>query len=175
MRDSLIQQYQTAFSLAVQFHDGSVDGAGEPYLNHLTTVSDSASRTDLSALGSDDSWRRRIVGILHDIIEDTDCTPDVLRENNIDEDIIQSVVAITHTKGESYADFVVRVSKDNIAKSVKIADLEHNLDVRRLKEMSDYVLTRIRKYWASRRFLLCEISEDEFRSILSNNKIKTGK
>jgi (p)ppGpp synthase/HD superfamily hydrolase len=78
------------------------------------------------------------VALLHDILEDTDTTVDELRGLCCDDDIIQAVVAITRRKDEKlYFDFIERVKGNDLAKLVKIYDLEDNMDIRRLKELEE--------------------------------------
>ena len=45
------------------------------------------------------------------------------------EDVLEALIAITKTKKESYSDYIERVSKNDYATQVKIADLEHNMDI----------------------------------------------
>jgi (p)ppGpp synthase/HD superfamily hydrolase len=72
-----------------------------------------------------DEW---IVGLFHDILEDTNINKDFLfclltllgKYKLFDE-----IVKMTRRKGETYFEYIRRL--DGIAKKVKIADLKHNL------------------------------------------------
>ena len=56
------------------------------------------------------------------------------------------VLSVTKREGENYDTFVNRASKNPIGKEVKQADLEDNMDIRRLTELTDDDITRLRKY-----------------------------
>lgn len=174
--DELDSQYQTAKALIIQFHDGQVDGGGENYLNHLMTVSQNvakeADKHEHWGYTEEDIFyiRAEICGLLHDILEDTDCTEDILREHKLDEEIIEAVKIMTHRDGESYFDYIKRVSENPISKIVKIADLENNMDVRRLKKFGEYEKNRIQKYWAAWKYLKGELGEQKALELMIKRK-----
>jgi (p)ppGpp synthase/HD superfamily hydrolase len=87
-----------------------------------------------------------MVAVLHDVVEDTDWTIDKLRSNGFPEVVLTAVESVTHREGESYDAFVVRAAANPIARKVKLADLEDNMDVRRIDDLADRDLDRIRKY-----------------------------
>jgi hypothetical protein len=93
-----------------------------------------------------DSDVAKIVALLHDVIEDTDLTPDKLEEMGVSEFIVKSVVCLTRKSDESYDDFIKRLAPNPIAREVKIADLEDNMDVRRMPELSETDTQRLNKY-----------------------------
>ena len=174
--EELNKQYETAKALAIQYHDGQVDAGGEPYMNHLLFVYDRIME-QYDAPGSwgyDDKHiliaKASIVGLLHDILEDTDCTEEVLREHALDDDIVEAVVTMTHRPGEAYFDYLCRVEQNPIARIVKIADLEHNMDVRRLKKFGEYEKSRIQKYWASWKYLKGELRNKKAEELINNKK-----
>ena len=80
------------------------------------------------------------------MIEDTDMTPDKLEEMGISEFIVVAVVCLTRKPEESYDDFIKRLAPNPIAREVKIADLEDNMDVRRLKELGATDTQRLNRY-----------------------------
>ena len=65
-----------------------------------------------------------------------------------------------------YFDFIDRVNGNDIARLVKIYDLEDNMDIRRLNKFGDYEQKRLKKYWYSWKYLRGEIS-----SVVCNNTI----
>ena len=108
-----------------------------------------------------------IVAILHDIVEDTDVTLEYLTNGGFDKEIVNAIDAITRRKEEQYYfDFIERVKKNDIAKLVKIYDLEDNMDSRRLKTFGDYEQKRLKKYWYCWKYLKGEID-----SVTCNNTI----
>ena len=112
-----------------------------------------------------------IAGLLHDILEDTECTVEILKENGFDDEIIDAIVAITRRKDEhSYFDFIKRLKSNEIARVVKIYDLENNMDIRRLSKLEEKDLKRLKKYWYCWKYLKNEIDEETCINSL-NNKI----
>ena len=82
---------------------------------------------------------------MHDVLEDTDVTMDELR-NMFPNEIVDGVIALTHRKDESYFEYIQRISKSKLAKKVKVADLLHNLDIKRIKEPTKQDYERLEKY-----------------------------
>lgn len=133
---------ETAIAIAVNAHRGQVDRQGRPYILHPITV-----------MMSMDTDEERIVAILHDVVEDSPISLDDLREAGFSEVIVGAVDALTNREGESYEDFTERVSHNPLARRVKLGDLQHNMDIRRLPEITDKDLERLRKYRAAWRRL----------------------
>lgn len=93
----------------------------------------------------------RMVGVLHDVVEDTPYTLADLRELGYSEDLLLALDGVTRREGEPYEDFVLRSKANPISRRVKLADLEDNMDVRRMigvtpKDMER--LARYRRAWA---------------------------
>ena len=101
-------------------HAGHVDKCEEPYYLHPFAVADAV-----------DGEKAKTVAYLHDVVEDTDATLNWLLEQGFPQDVVDAVDAITRRDGEDYFDFVKRAGENEIARSVKIADLQHNLDPNR--------------------------------------------
>jgi (p)ppGpp synthase/HD superfamily hydrolase len=97
--------------------------------------------------------KAKIVALLHDTIEDTDVTADYLLEQSFPQEIVAAVLSVTKHEGESYEEFICRAAKNPIGREVKRADLEDNMDVRRLKEITDEDVTRMRKYLRAWQYL----------------------
>lgn len=127
--------YKKAYALAFHAHLGQVDKAGDPYFKHVETVSDSLS-----------DIRERIVGLLHDVIEDTDLTLNDLRNEGFTSDIIAAVDAITHRENESNTTYYKRILENPMACHVKIADLTHNMDLSRLGRLCEKDYHRNEQY-----------------------------
>ena len=116
---------EDAIALAALAHRGQVDKAGLPYVLHPIRV--------MLAL---DSETERIVGVLHDLIEDTDCSLEDLRHKGFPPEVIGAVDCLTRRPGEDYDAYVARVRINPVARRVKLADLEDNLDASRLPEIT---------------------------------------
>ena len=134
-----------AIALASQAHSGQVDKAGAPYILHPLRV--------MMAMGDDDS---RVVAILHDVVEDSDITLDDLHAEGFPALVVDAVDALTRRQGEAYEAFILRVGQNNIARSVKIADLRDNLDVSRFSgvELDTGHFDRIKRYSSALQVLL---------------------
>ncbi len=111
--------YERALMLCVEAHGGvSRRFGGEPYCIHPIAVAESLRGYDIEY---------QIVGFLHDVVEDTECTLQGLRDFGFPKYIIEAVDAITHRKDESYEKYIQRCNKNKIARLVKTADMLHNL------------------------------------------------
>lgn len=142
-----------------------VDKAGNDYTDHLETVAENAmwncdddEHSQYTVMGC------FIVGMCHDLFEDTDCSEEELRKVVDDDNIIEAIHICTRGKNETYKDFIKRIhnSGSEMAKYVKVADLEHNMDIKRLPEIEDKDLKRLKKYFYSWKYLNDEISEEEY-------------
>ena len=107
-----------------------------------------------------DRMESKIVAVLHDIIEDTECTVDILKEWEINEDAIESINTLTHKEGMSYMEYIREISYDFIAIEVKLADLKCNMDLSRLnRKVTNKDLERNKKYMKAYYFLLSKKGE----------------
>lgn len=123
------------------------DKTGTDYAIHWTTV----------AFDSTESHIKKQIGILHDVIEDTDWTIKDLEELGFDKRVIDGVKAMTRDEenNEDYFSFIERCSKDPYAIDVKLADLRHNLSQSRNNFIpSEIDLMRIQKYIVSYQYLV---------------------
>jgi hypothetical protein len=126
---------QVAINFAKEKHKFQLDKADEPYINHLMWVMDDM-----------DSNVEKIVAILHDIVEDTDVEFEDLIKLGFSDEIVEAIKAITKAKGQDYDEYLEQVKKNDIARKVKLSDLYHNMDLRRLKEITELDLKRKEKY-----------------------------
>ena len=63
------------------------------------------------------------------------------------------LILITKNNGEEYQTYVERISEDSVATEVKIADLCENMDITRLKKLTDKDCERLKKYHRAYTFL----------------------
>ena len=136
---------EDAVSIAVRAHRGQRDKAGAPYLLHPLRM---MLRMDTEAA--------MMAAVLHDVVEDTEWTLERLREAGFSEEVLEAVDCLTHREGESYQEFVERVRTNPIARQVKIADLEDNMNVRRMNQLGPKELERMEKYHRAWRVLTAE-------------------
>jgi hypothetical protein len=150
---------EKALRIAAQAHEGQRDKEGQPYVLHSLRV--------MMKLQGEDA---QIVGVLHDVVEDTSVTLDDLRAAGFSEAVLAAVSLVTHDKGEPYADYVVRCKGNAIARRVKLADLEDNsrLDRTLLRpERFERDVARLRKYALSYKYLTDQITEDQYRTLMA--------
>lgn len=123
--------------LATNAHAGQFDKGGKPYILHPLAV--------MSLLNSDDE-ELQCIALLHDVIEDTKTTWKELEEVGCTPRIIEAVRALTKMPGQSYDEYKEGVFQNKDAMLVKMADLRHNTDIRRLKGVSQKDIDRLAKY-----------------------------
>jgi len=127
---------EDAIILAAEAHKhGSPDKSGQPYILH-----------PLRVMMKLDSEIERIVGVLHDVIEDTPYTLTDLEERGYPESVLQALDCLTKRKDEPYEQFIERVKTNAIARRVKIADLEDNMNPQRLLVLDMEALERVKRY-----------------------------
>lgn len=126
---------ELAEALGTEKHKDQRDLAGKPYIGHLKRVADKLTTND-----------QKIVGWLHDLLEDTDVTAQYLLRLGFTEDIVHAIQALTRLPGESKIDAVQRTIKNELATLVKIADVQDNMDLSRLPEVTERDLKRHAKY-----------------------------
>ena len=133
---------ELALQIAVKAHDGQKDKSGEPYIFHPIRVMQRC-------------WtpKGKIVALLHDTVEDTDVTFEELEAAGFDAGTIDTLRLVTHEKGVPYDDYIDALVHDPVAVEVKIADLEDNSDIRRLKEIGTKDVERLKKYLRTHRRL----------------------
>lgn len=136
MGNNLEEQLEEAIKLASIKHYGQRDKANKPYIFHL-----------LHVMNNLDDLNAKIVGVLHDILEDTDITRNDLFNYGFSEEIVIAVEILTKPKNQKYMDYIENIKSNNIAKKVKLIDLKHNMDLTRLFEISDKDLKRTIKYF----------------------------
>ena len=129
---------EDAIILAVQAHHGQVDSGGQPYVLHLLRVM-------LRQTGT----AGRIVAILHDALEDTGLVLSDLKKAGFDDEVCQAVDCLTRKRDEEYEHRIDLIADNPLARRVKLADLEDNMDVRRLSSLDDRSLRRLAKYKAA--------------------------
>lgn len=126
---------EDAILLAVQKHRGQQDRAGAPYILHPLRVMARMS-TDME----------RMVAVLHDVVEDCGVALDGLRAAGYPEAVVAALDRLTRRETESYEAFIDRVQPDQLARRVKLADLDDNMDLRRLPEVGEKDVERYRRY-----------------------------
>ena len=127
---------QRAIEIATEAHRGQFDKSGKDYIGHPLRVME-MGRTE----------GERIVGVLHDVVEDSEWTFEMLLAEGFSKEIIDALRCLTKlSENENYDNFIERVRKNPLATAVKINDLTDNMDIRRLPYLSDKDVKRLKKY-----------------------------
>jgi len=131
-----------AIRLATEAHCGQLDKGGKPYILHPQFVAAMQDREDC-----------KIVAYLHDVCEDTPVTFDDLKKEGFPDPIVNAVRAITQAPGISYEEYLAEVKNNPIARSVKLADIRHNMDISRIPHPTEKDLLRLEKYKKALQYL----------------------
>ena len=123
--------------IATSAHHGQFDKGGAPYILHPLKV--------MHYIKSDDE-ELMCMALGHDVIEDTSVTYQDLRNSHISERVIDGIRALTKQPGQTLAEYKEGVFANPDAMRVKMADLRHNTDIRRLKGVTEKDVARMAKY-----------------------------
>ena len=107
-----------AIELASKAHAADYDLDGNPTILHPLAV---------GMMGRNDA--ERIVGFLHDVVEDTDYDFDDIEAEGFTAEVIEALRLLTHDKQTPYEEYIERIcrSGNRTAINVKMNDLRHNL------------------------------------------------
>ena len=137
---------ERAIEIAHEAHRGQSDKAGRPYIEH-----------PLRVMAAGESIDEKIVGILHDVVEDSNLTIDDLIAEGFAPNIIEALRCITkQSESEPYDHFIARIKGNPLATAVKLNDLTDNMDIRRLPYLSDKDVKRLKKYLKAYKLLTGE-------------------
>jgi hypothetical protein len=112
---------EKAIAIAVQAHAGQTDKFQKPYILHpLRLMFRMASEEEMIAAA--------------------------LKAEGIPTSVLEAVDHLTRRKDETYEEFTRRAGAHPIARKVKLADLEDNMDIRRISQLQEKDLERLEKY-----------------------------
>lgn len=123
-----------AMIIAYEAHKNQVDKSGVPYIYHPIHVAEQMNTEN-----------ECIIALLHDVVEDTNVTFKQLEEV-FSKEIIDILKLLTKKKEIDYYEYINKVKENTVARKVKIADIEHNLDRSRLDIITDKDIKREEKY-----------------------------
>ena len=125
-----------AKEIAKAAHEGQVDKAGKPYIEHPMRVMKMGKTVE-----------EKIAGVLHDVVEDSEWTFEMLEKEGIPKDVMDALRCVTKlSEDEDYDHFISRVKTNPLAVKVKLNDLKDNMDITRLEEVTEKDLARLNKY-----------------------------
>lgn len=126
-----------ALLIATNAHHGQFDKGGAPYILHPIKV--------MHYLKTDDE-ELQCMALLHDVVEDTDVTFVDLEAAGMSPRVISAVRKLTKQRGQTLGEYKEAIFANTDAMRVKMADLRHNSDIRRLKGVTEKDLVRMEKY-----------------------------
>ncbi len=129
-----------AMNLAYNAHHGQLDKGGVPYIFHPIHLAEQM-----------DDEISTCVALLHDTVEDTAVTLEQLAEE-FPPAVVEAVALLTHQEGVDYFDYVRSIRQNPVAVKVKLADLAHNGDPKRICNQGNQEKRRI-KYAAAKKIL----------------------
>lgn len=124
-----------AMQVCYRAHRDRVDKGGVPYVFHPFHLAE--QMTDENTV---------VTALLHDVVEDSDITLDMLKVMGFDGEIAEALRLLTRDPRISYMEYIETIRNNPIARAVKIADLKHNSDLTRLPEVTSGDLLRVEKY-----------------------------
>lgn len=146
---------EKAIEIAVEAHRGQIDKAGKIYILHpMRVMLRGKNETEM------------IVGILHDTVEDTPATLDMLHIEGFSEDVLAAIACITKEKGEDYGHFIDRVLTNPLATQVKLYDIEDNLNRDRIPFPTPKDNARFAKYEKYHSVILDKLKDYESQGLL---------
>jgi (p)ppGpp synthase/HD superfamily hydrolase len=134
---------ERAIELAARAHAGQVDKAGQPYILH-----------PLRLMFAVHTPHERMAAVLHDIVEDTHVTFEQLVHEGFPAEVVAAVRALTKHEGENRLDAARRAAGDPVARVVKLADVNDNMDLSRIKQPTEKDHARIKEYEQVRALLM---------------------
>lgn len=131
-RQDLIEK---AIRIATEAHQGQRDKSGAPYILH-----------PLRLMARMETPEAQMAAVLHDVVEDSAWTLEALRREGFPEEVVAAVEYLTRRTEETYEAFIERAAQHPLARQVKRADLEDNMDVRRLGRLTGKDFARLERY-----------------------------
>ena len=134
-----LKKIKEAYDFIIEKHKGQFRKSGEPYYHHLLEVAYilASLRTGPATI---------ISGLLHDVVEDTDYTLHDIEAMGFPTSVVEALKLLTHDESVPYFDYVLKIKTNDISREVKLADLRHNSDFKRLDFIDEKAMRRVEKY-----------------------------
>ena len=134
--EEAMSSLERAIEIALEAHRNQKDRSNRPYILH-----------PLHLMQQMDGEIEMIAAVLHDVVEDSTITLDDLRGEGFATEAIDAVALLTHDKAAmSYEEYVRRIKPNPLARKIKLADLTHNMDLRRISHLDEADFRRMEKY-----------------------------
>ena len=114
-----------AIGIATNAFQGVIDAKGNPYIDHAMRV-----------MSKMDTEEEKIIAVLHDVVEDTEITLHELKEEGFSRTVLEAIDILTKKPDMKYFDYIEDIHSSELASKIKIAELEDNQDIMRVRKMS---------------------------------------
>ena len=115
----MTERYKKILEFVKEKHKGQIRHSGEPVISHPIEVAEI-----LKEAGYPEEYQ--IVGLMHDLLEDTDTTIEEIMELVHDEAIVNGVISLTRTEDMSLEESIDNAKRDKYGKVAKGADRYQN-------------------------------------------------
>lgn len=132
------KQLAMMIKLAATHHQQQFDKGGRPYVLHVLKV--------MHYLKDKDDDELNCIAVGHDLIEDTPVQQCDLERLGISNRVIDGITRLTKVEFQTHDEYMDGILWSYDACRVKLADLRHNTDIRRLKGLREKDLQRMKKY-----------------------------
>lgn len=129
------KKIKQAMKIAYKAHDGQYDKNGYPYIHHPFHLAEQMETEE-----------EIIVALLHDVIEDSKISIKELKEAGFSKEVITAIELLTKPSDANYFNYIRKISTNELAKKVKLADLLHNRDLSRFDKVTEKEWERNKKY-----------------------------
>ena len=155
-----IWDVRAAQYLAVFAHAGQVDKAGLPYIHHPKRVAWAVQdHPGLERMSKAERATALMVAWLHDVLEDTAVTKQMLQDLGCPEDVIWRVQRLSRSNDVVDSYYYAMIRADEICLLVKECDINDNANPGRLSLLNkDTQRGLVRTYTTARRALGLEIA-----------------
>lgn len=136
-----------AHELVIKYFGNKKDKGGNPYIWHLEYVSSKGRNEE-----------EKIIGLLHDILEDTILEERDLIKAGFNEKIIKIIKILTRNKKIPYDEYIDSIIKsgNKVALYIKKTDMEHNMDLSRIKNITEKDIERIEEKYKPNYIKICD-------------------
>lgn len=114
-----------AIDVAKEAFSGKKDDNGHPYVDHALRVMDKM-----------DTEEEKTVAVLHDVVEESEVSLHELQAMGFSREVVEAVGILTKRNDMTYFDYIDDIRCSELASKVKIAEIEDNLDMPRVRKMS---------------------------------------
>lgn len=147
MEKHQVNNIDKALKIALNSHAGQLDKANQPYILHpLRLMLKFRTESEMT------------IAVLHDVVEDSNTSLSDLKAAGFTNEVITAVDCLTKRENETYDNFILRSSLNELARRVKIEDLKDNLDLTRIDSIDKKDLARVEKYHKALKFLLNQMT-----------------